>query len=105
MIIIANATKYGTGALINPVGKLDDEVFEVITLIQTKKIDKVPVVFVGTEYWKGLLDWVKSTMLLKEKNINPEDLKLFEVTDDPNRIVKIINNFYKKKELKPNYRL
>ena len=82
-----------------------DEVFEVITLIQTKKVDKVPVVFVGIEYWKGLLDWIKNTMLGEEKNINPEDLKLFEITDDPNRVVKVINNFYKKKELKPNYRL
>jgi uncharacterized protein (TIGR00730 family) len=82
-----------------------DEIFEVITLIQTRKIDKVPVVFIGKAYWSGLLDWIKKTMLLKEKNISPEDLKLFKVTDDPNRVVKIINDFYKKKDLKPNYRL
>ncbi len=81
-----------------------DEVFEVITLIQTKKIDQVPIVFVGKAYWAGLLDWVKSTMLT-EKNINEEDLKLFEVTDDPDQIVKIINKFYKKKGLQPNMRL
>jgi uncharacterized protein (TIGR00730 family) len=82
-----------------------DEIFEVITLIQTRKIDPVPVIFIGKDYWSGLLGWVKETMLAKEGNISPADLKLFHVTDDPNRVVKIINDFYKKKELKPNYRL
>jgi uncharacterized protein (TIGR00730 family) len=82
-----------------------DEVFEVLTLIQTKKIDQVPVVFIGKDYWKGLMDWIKSEMLAKEKNINAIDLKLFEITDDPNRVVKIINTFYKRKVLRPNMRL
>lgn len=82
-----------------------DEVFETITLIQTKKIDPVPVIFVGTGYWNGLLDWVKATMLGEEKNINAADLNLFSITDDPNEVVKIINKFYKKKGMKPNMRL
>lgn len=82
-----------------------DEVFETLTLIQTNKVDRVPIVFVGCEYWKGLMDWIKGTMLDKEANINPRDLKLFEMTDDPKRVVKIINDFYKKKELKPNLEL
>lgn len=82
-----------------------DEVFEALTLIQTKKVDPVPIVFVGKDYWQGLLDWIKGTMLQKEKNINPADLKLFHVTDDPDRVVKIINDFYRKKSLKPNLRL
>ncbi len=82
-----------------------DEMFEVLTLVQTKKSDKVPLIFVGEQYWKGLLDWVKETMLGEENYIHEKDLKLFEITDDPDRVVKIINNFYKKEELKPNMRL
>lgn len=82
-----------------------DEVFETITLIQTKKVDKVPVIFVGSEYWKGLLDWIKTVMLEREHNISPNDLKLFEVTDDPAQVVKIINKYYRKKALQPNLRL
>jgi len=82
-----------------------DEVFETITLIQTKKIDPVPVIFVGTGYWNGLLDWVKETMLGEEKNINARDLDLFTITDDPAQVVKTINKFYKSKGMKPNMRL
>ncbi len=82
-----------------------DEVFETLTLIQTKKIDKVPLIFMGKNYWGGLLDWIKNSMLNNEHNINKEDLHLFQITDDPKQVVKIINAFYKKKELKPNYRL
>jgi uncharacterized protein (TIGR00730 family) len=82
-----------------------DEVFEVLTLIQTKKVDRVPIVFIGKDYWQGLLEWINETMLHKEKNINAKDLKLFEVTDDPARVVKIINDFYKKKGLRPNLTL
>lgn len=82
-----------------------DEVFETLTLVQTKKVDKVPLIFMGTDYWKGLIEWIKNTMLEKEHNINKEDLMLFEVTDDPVQAVKIIDDFYKNKSLKPNYRL
>jgi uncharacterized protein (TIGR00730 family) len=73
-----------------------DETFEVLTLIQTKKIDRVPVIFVGKDYWKGLLEWIESTMLAKENNINAKDLKLFEITDDPERVVKIVNEHYRR---------
>lgn len=82
-----------------------DEVFEVLTLIQTGKIDRVPIVFVGKEYWSGLLDWIKATMLEEAGNINAADLNLFEITDDPEYVVKVINKFYKKKALKPNMSL
>ena len=81
-----------------------DETFEVLTLIQTHKIDKVPVIFVGTDYWKGLLDWIKDAMI-KHAYINAEDLKLFHVTDDAKKVVKVIDEFYKKQELRPNMRL
>lgn len=82
-----------------------DETFEALTLIQTKKADRVPVVFVGKEYWQGLIDWMRSTMLKKERNIEEKDLLLFSMTDNPKEVVKIINSFYKKKALKPNMRL
>ncbi len=82
-----------------------DEVFETLTLIQTKKIGHVPLIFMGKDYWMGLMDWIEKTMLLEEHNINKEDLKLFHITDDPKKVVKVINDFYKKKELRPNMRL
>lgn len=65
-----------------------DEVFETLTLIQTKKIDRVPLIFMGKDYWSGLMDWIEKTMLNEEHNIKKEDLKLFELTDDPKRVDK-----------------
>lgn len=99
-------TRYAQGFVFMPGGfGTMDEMFETLTLIQTKKMDAVPIVFIGKDYWKGLLDWVTDTMLKKENNINAKDLKLFTITDDPARAVKYINDFYKKKSLKPNIRL
>ena len=82
-----------------------DELFEVMTLVQTGKISKVPIILVGSDYWGGLKDWIKDTMLGMESNINPIDLDLMPITDDPAEVVKIIHDFYKEKddELKPNY--
>jgi uncharacterized protein (TIGR00730 family) len=81
-----------------------DEMFEVITLIQTAKIDRIPVILVGTEYWAGLFDWIKNTVL-REKNISPEDLDLFQLTDDPDKVIKIIRKHYKSETLSPNLKL
>ena len=96
--------KYSQGFIVLPggVGTLD-ELFEAITLIQTKKIGKFPIVLVGKSYWEGLLDWIKTTMLEKEKNSSVEDLDLINVVDTPEQAVAIINNFYKKYTLKPNF--
>ena len=96
--------KYAQGFIVLPggVGTLD-ELFEAITLIQTQKIGKFPIVLVGKSYWEGLLDWIKATMLEKGKNISIEDLDLINVTDTPKQAVAIINNFYKKYTLKPNF--
>ena len=66
-----------------------DEIFEAITLIQTKRIKPFPVILVGTEYWSGLLDWIKDT-LLKKQLISAEDIDLVRLTDDPDEVVKII---------------
>ena len=84
-----------------------DELFEVLTLVQTNKISKVPVVLVGTEYWSGLKAWIKNTMLDEENNISPQDLDLMPITDDPQEVVRIICEFYEKEagELGPNYSL
>ena len=71
-----------------------DEFFEALTLIQTFRIKKFPVVLVGTEYWSGLLNWLKNTVLV-EKKIAQKDFKLFTITDDPEIVVKTILDFYK----------
>jgi uncharacterized protein (TIGR00730 family) len=66
-----------------------DELFEALTLVATGKITKFPIVLVGGEYWSGLLEWLKQTMLSRE-NIGPEELSLLRVADDPEEVVKII---------------
>ena len=96
--------KYAQGFIVFPggVGTLD-ELFEAITLIQTQKIGKFPIVLVGKTYWDGLLVWIKEVMLAKEQNISLEDLDLINVVDTPLEAVDIINDFYKKYTLKPNF--
>lgn len=85
-----------------------DELFEVLTLVQTKKITKLPIILVGVSFWQGLKDWIVEAMLEKEQNISPKDLELFPITDDPEEVVRYINDFYageRSSELKPNYEL
>lgn len=86
-----------------------DEMFEVLTLIQTKKITAVPVVLMGKSYWTGMKDWITEVMLGEENNISPNDLDLLPITDDPEEVVNIINKFYEKggdgHKLEPNYEL
>ena len=80
-----------------------DELFEALTLIQTKKIDKFPVILFDSEFWKGLLDWIKEQLLEKYHYISPEDLEIIHVTDDVEEVVRIINEFYEKYKLRPNF--
>lgn len=80
-----------------------DEMFEALTLIQTHKIERVPVILVGKSYWKGLMAWVRETMLHKEHNISEDDLDLFFVSDEPEEIVQHINAFYATSHLRPNF--
>ena len=84
-----------------------DELFETLTLVQTRKITKLPVVLVGTEFWSGLKDWIKTAMLEQNSNINPEDLDLMPITDNPEEVVRLINEFYAEESeaLRPNYEL
>ena len=84
-----------------------DELFEVLTLVQTNSISKVPVILVGVEFWSGLREWNKAVMLDREHNINTSDLDLMPITDDPEEVLRLIGDFYDKKpsELGPNYSL
>lgn len=83
-----------------------DELFEVITLRQTKKIKPIPVILVGKDFWGGLKGWIEHTMLAQGK-INPEDLDLMPLVDEPEEVLEIIKDFYEKKagRLEPNYEL
>ena len=82
--------KYSLGFIIFPGGfGTLDELFEALTLIQTKKIRNFPIVLFGSEYWKGLLDWV-SEVALKEGKISEADLKLLHLTDSPSEVVRIM---------------
>ena len=96
--------KYAQGFIVLPggVGTLD-ELFEAITLIQTGKIGKFPIVLVGKKYWQGMIVWIKEIMLKTEENISPEDLDLFHIVNRPEEAVEIIEDFYNKFMLKPNF--
>jgi uncharacterized protein (TIGR00730 family) len=96
--------KYSQGFVILPGGMgTMDELFEAITLIQTKKINKRPVVLVGIDYWKGLLEWVRIAMLDLEQNISAEDMELLHLVDTADEAVQYINDFYKSHQLTPNF--
>ena len=100
--------KYAQAFIIMPGGfETLDELFEVLTLIQTGKITKVPVILIGHSFWDGMIDWIKGTML-GEGNINAGDLDLIPVTDDPKEAVDMICEFYADKakhQISPNYEL
>ena len=69
-----------------------DEFFEIVTLIQTKKIEKVPVVLVGKKFWKPLDKFIRKSLCKKYKTISPKDLELYTITDDEDEIIKIIRS-------------
>ena len=96
--------KYAQAFVILPggVGTLD-ELFETITLIQTEKIQKIPIILYGSDYWKGLLEWMKDTVLEKEKCINQSDLDNFLLLDDIDEVIDTIDEFYKKSKFAPNF--
>ena len=95
--------KYSQGFVVMPGGfGTLDELFEAITLIQTHKIGKFPIILVGSDFWTGLMDWVKTTML-KMGNISPEDLNLIKIVDTEEEVVEIIDSFYKGHTMSPNF--
>lgn len=96
--------KYSQGFVVMPGGfGTLDEMFEAITLIQTKKIAKFPIILVGTQFWGGLMDWIKTVMIEQNKNASPEDLNLIKVVDTAEEVVEVIDAFYKKYSLSPNF--
>ena len=96
--------KYSQGYIVLPGGfGTMDESFEAITLIQTGKIARFPIVFVGIDYWKGLFDWIEEKMLNQEKNIHPDDLNLYRLVDTAEEATEHIFRFYNKYVLKPNF--
>jgi|TARA_B100001094_G_scaffold114043_1_gene110055 uncharacterized protein (TIGR00730 family) len=96
--------KYAQGFIVLPGGYGTlDEMFEALTLIQTKKSGKFPIILIGKEFWSGLINWIRDVLLKEENNISEEDLDLIKIVDSPEEAVKQINEFYKKYHLKPNF--
>lgn len=95
--------KYAQGFIVFPGGfGTLDELFETLTLIQTEKIEKIPIVLIGEEYWNGLTDWI-TDKLVKDGYISKGDPDLFYLTDDPDLAVKYVCDFYKNSKLEPNF--
>ena len=96
--------KYAQGFVVLPGGfGTLDELFEAMTLIQTKKIDKFPIVLVGKDFWSGLVDWIKESLLKNEQTVSEQDLFLFKVVDTPEEAVQEIDKFYENFLLSPNF--
>lgn len=95
--------KYAQGFVVMPGGfGTLDELFEALTLIQTNKVGRFPIILVGVSYWQGLMDWIKGTLLTDEK-INKEDLDLFKIVDSAEEAMKEIDAFYAKYQHSPNF--
>jgi hypothetical protein len=95
--------KYSMGFIAMPGGfGTLDELTEALTLVQTHKLAKFPIVLVGKSYWEGLISWIQGTVL-KENNIAHPDMELFKVTDNADETVAYINEFYQRYALKPNF--
>ena len=96
--------KYSQGFVVMPGGfGTLDELFEAITLIQTNKVDKFPIILVGKEFWGGLIDWVKNTLLDTFKNIGESDIDLVQVVDSEDEVIEILDKFYEEYNLSPNF--
>lgn len=97
-------TKYAQGFIVMPGGfGTMDELFEALTLIQTKKIARFPIVLVCKEYWDGLLKWIKAVVLLEHHNISENDLDLIYVADTADEAVNHVYEFYQEYYHKPNF--
>jgi uncharacterized protein (TIGR00730 family) len=96
--------KYSQGFVVMPGGfGTLDELFEAVTLIQTKKIGKFPIILVGTDFWSGLIDWINTVLIEKEKTVHLEDMNLIKIVDTEDEVVKALDDFYKKYNLSPNF--
>jgi uncharacterized protein (TIGR00730 family) len=96
--------KYAQGFIVLPGGfGTLDELFEALTLVQTMKVGKFPIILVGKDYWSGLVDWIQKVLLEKEKNINPEDMLLFKLVETAQEAVDEIFDFYSHYAMGPNF--
>ena len=96
--------KYSQGFVVMPGGfGTLDELFEAITLIQTKKIGRFPIILVGSSFWGGLMEWIENVLLEKYQKISPGDMNLFKIVDTADEVVEHLNSFYKKYNLSPNF--
>ncbi|ESU25153.1 hypothetical protein FEDK69T_01200 [Flavobacterium enshiense DK69] len=96
--------KYSQGFVVMPGGfGTLDEFFEAVTLIQTKKIGKFPIILVGRSFWSGLLEWIKNVLIDEEKNADIEDMNLIKVVDTEDEVLEVLDTFYKKYNLSPNF--
>ncbi len=97
-------TKYSQGFIMMPGGwGTLDEFFEVATLIQTRKFTQTPMICIGSEYWNGLFNWMRESMLEKESNISPGDLEMIKVFDTADEVVAYLSEFYTHNKLQPNF--
>ncbi len=96
--------KYAQGFIVLPGGfGTLDELFEALTLVQTQKTAKFPIILVGTSFWEGLIDWIQETMLEKEGNVSAEDMHLFKLVDTADEAVNEILEFYSKYSMSLNF--
>ena len=79
-----------------------DEFFELVTLVQTRKIDPIPIILVGKEYWNPLLKWIENDLYKKRKNIDKEDMKIYRVVKDANEAARVIKKLVKKDHIRTN---
>jgi uncharacterized protein (TIGR00730 family) len=95
--------KYAQAFVIFPGGfGTMDELFEVLTLVQTKKIDKIPIILYGTDFWSGLKDWIIS-MMQNQGYVSLGDENMLQIVDTTDEVVDIIKQFYSKESLRPNF--
>lgn len=95
--------KYAQGFIVMPGGfGTLDELFEALTLIQTNKVGKFPIILVGEKFWGGMIEWIKNT-LLEDGKIDSEDLDIFSVADTADDAVAEIDKFYSKYQHTPNF--
>lgn len=95
--------KYSQAFIVMPGGYGTlDELTEAMTLIQTGKIERFPIILFGSDFWSGWVEWIRTSLAGTHK-ISPEDLDLFHVCDDPEEVVNYITNFYLRSQLRPNF--
>ena len=96
--------KYAQAFIVMPGGfGTFDELFESLTLIQTKKIEKIPVILYGSEFWEGCLNWLHKVVLKQYKNISNEDMSIFKIANKPHEVISIIDDFYSNKGYSPKF--